>query len=748
MMKPTHGSLESRIAALDNLLNLKLGLQGIFGHDFDGYHPPTDGSFQPATNASLQFRSIDGSGNNLADPSLGAAGHTYTRIDASDPSSAHFLNNDGITPLSETNADLPNARVVSNIVSDTNGADSKDAGGLSGMMYAWGQFIDHDIERADTGTTPIPINFPADDPTAPGATIPLTRDTIAPGTGTPDNPALPINDVTTWMDGSQIYGSDKATADSLRTFEGGHLATSAGNNLPIDPNTGQFMAGDVRAAETPDLTALQTLFVREHNYQADLLHKEHPTWTDEQLYQNAKAIVIAEEQNITYSEFLPHLLGPNAIPTYHGYDPSVDPSITNEFAAAAYRFGHSIVSSDINQIDNQGTTTAAQELADVFFEPGAQYVASANGGTPMASDAMASVIPASMTSADMTMASATGNDTTSGLLRHLVSDIAQANDTQIIDDLRNELAGGGTNDILDLGAIDIQRERDLGLGTLNQTREELGLRPYTSFDQITSDPATQAKLEQAFGNDVNKVDLFIGGLAEDHQPGAMVGPTFDTIIAQQFTDLRDGDRLWFQNQGFDPQTLSTIEHTTLSDIIERNTDTNVIQQDAFVGTDRHTGTAGVNPNPEDSNLPQLVIGTQGVADTLTGGPQGDTLAAATGGLQTMTGLGGADKFVVPKGGNVVITDFQPGLDSVSVAGNSDLGSLPLRTDGQGNTIINSGDTHVVLQGVSPDQLQNLLVADRGRHKPFVPTDHPSNEMQHHFHHLDLAGMHHYWADWG
>jgi hypothetical protein len=137
MMKPTHGSLESRIAALDNLLNLKLGLQGIFGHDFDGYHPPTDGSFQPATNASLQFRSIDGSGNNLADPSLGAAGHTYTRIDASDPSSAHFLNNDGITPLSETNADLPNARVVSNIVSDTNGADSKDAGGLSGMMYAW-----------------------------------------------------------------------------------------------------------------------------------------------------------------------------------------------------------------------------------------------------------------------------------------------------------------------------------------------------------------------------------------------------------------------------------------------------------------------------------------------------------------------------------------------------------------------------------------------------------------------------------
>ena len=108
------------------------------------------------------------------------------------------------------------------------------------------------------------------------------------------------------------------------------MKTSAGDNLPIvDTAQGPaFAAGDVRAQENPDLTALQTLFVREHNYQVDLLHREHPTWSGDQLYQMAKAITTAEIANITYNEFLPHLLGPNAIPAYHGYDPTVNPTIT------------------------------------------------------------------------------------------------------------------------------------------------------------------------------------------------------------------------------------------------------------------------------------------------------------------------------------------------------------------------------------------------------------------------------------
>ncbi len=264
------------------------------------------------------------------------------------------------------------------------------------------------------------------------------------------------------------------------------------------------------------------MFVREHNYQVDQLQAQHPDWSGDQLYQTARAIVTAEIENITYTEFLPHLLGPGTIPSYQGYDPDVDPRITEEFATSAYRFGHSIVSGTEAKDDNQGNELASQSLADAFFDTPAQV--QANGGVD-------------------------------ALLRGILSDETQANDVYTVDELRNLLAA--SPDQMDLIAIDIQRERDLGIGTLNQTRVALNLTPYTDFSQITSDPTVAAHLQQEFGS-VDNVDLFIGGLAEDHAPGAMVGPTFQAIIARQFENLRDGDRLWWQNQGFDQATINQI----------------------------------------------------------------------------------------------------------------------------------------------------------------------------------------------
>ena len=134
-----------------------------------------------------------------------------------------------------------------------------------------------------------------------------------------------------------IYGSDATRAAALRSFVGGLLKTSAGNLLPFNtaglanandaqifPDSQLFLAGDVRANENVELTALQTLFVREHNHQAALLAAAHPTWTDEQIFQGARAIVIGEIQSITYNEFLPALLGNNALTAYRGYNPSVN----------------------------------------------------------------------------------------------------------------------------------------------------------------------------------------------------------------------------------------------------------------------------------------------------------------------------------------------------------------------------------------------------------------------------------------
>ena len=240
----------------------------------------------------LSFRTIDGSDNNQNDPTFNSTGSDMVRI-----APANFAPDTTDTPI-----DGPNPREISNVVSSGPQAEAHDPTGLSAMMYVWGQFIDHDLDHTlPDGTTPIDITIPPGDPNFPdGTTIPLTRFITDPTNGDT------VNSVTGWLDASMIYGSDAATAASLRLPDG-HMATSADGYPPIVD--GAYVAGDVRATENPDLTAITTLFVREHNYQVDQLQAQHPDWSGDQLYQTARAIVTAEIENITYTEFLPHLLG-------------------------------------------------------------------------------------------------------------------------------------------------------------------------------------------------------------------------------------------------------------------------------------------------------------------------------------------------------------------------------------------------------------------------------------------------------
>ena len=586
---------------------------------------------------SISYRSIDGSGNNLATTGLNVVGAAFTRV-----GTAQF--SDGISAL---RTDLPNARAVSNLVVAGN-AETPNAEGLSGMMYAWGQFIDHDINLTmSDDVTHIDITIPDGDPTLSGS-ISMTRAVIDPLTGIAGSPAATINNVTGWIDGSMVYGSDATTAASLRGTDG-YLLTSAGNNLPIVD--GAFVAGDIRVQENPDLTALQTIFLREHNRQVDALKVAHPDWTGDQLYEQARAVVTAEIAHITYTEFLPHLLGSNAITPYRGYQAGVDASLTEEFAGAAFRFGHSIVSANLEKTDELGNVIGTPvTLKDAFFQDPADFVIDS------------------------------GAD---GLLRHLTNDLSNALDVHIVDDLRNFLFGPAAG--LDLAAINLQRGRDLGLGT------------------ITSDAETAAALEAAYG-DVDKVELWIGGLAENHVAGGMVGQTFGVIIAEQFQDLRDGDRYWYQNQGFDPATMREIESMTLSSVILKNTDTEHMQSDAFVFYERRSGLTGggVMENPDS---PQLVIGSDG-ADTLVGGTKADLLVAGTG-SQTMTGAAGRDTFIVSTTGvNAVITDFRVGQDKLRFENLGQPGRTGVRiTSENGNAVITFAGNKVTLTGVQASRIR-------------------------------------------
>jgi hypothetical protein len=351
-----------------------------------------------------------------------------------------------------------------------------------------------------------------------------------------------------------VYGSDAATAASLRTFSGGHLKTGDGNLLPAEG------AGDVRALENPELESLQVLFLREHNRIADALAAANPGLSDEQLYQRARQQVIAEVQAITFNEFLPALLGPAAPRPYAGYNPRVNPGIANEFSTAAFRIGHSLVGEDIEFLDNNGNELRDPILLrDAFFNP---VILQETGIDPV--------------------------------LKYLASDRAQEVDTKVVDELRNFLLDSAHHGGLDLAALNIQRGRDHGLADYNSVRAAYGLPKVTSFAQITSDPALQQQLKDLYG-DVNNIDLWVGGLAENHLRGSSVGPTFARIIGDQFARLRDGDRYWYQNQ-FSGSALWQIQHTTLADIIKRNTGLTNLQANVFFFHASISGTVFADAN--------------------------------------------------------------------------------------------------------------------------------------------------------
>jgi peroxidase len=493
-----------------------------------------------STNDGLlkQFRPIGGVRNNLLHPAMNAV-----------PGSAELQ----IAPLRFADGRLepmggPNARLVSNTIAGGAGAGGDDAQSTdpvaSAWLYVFGQFVDHDLglESSLPDGARIDVAVPPGDPMFPaGGVIKMTRDLRSAATNTV------VNTTAGYLDLSQLYGSTAQAAASLRAADG-RLNTSYGG-LALPVVGGRFVSGDPRADENPEISMATMLFMREHNYQARELKRRHPDWNGDQLYEMARAITTAEYQNIVYNEFLPVLIGP-ALGPYLGYDPRVNAQVTQEFTTAAFRVGHTQVSETQSGRDNDGNITYTQSLAQAFFN------------TP-----------------EETM-----HNGVNALMRNVTAEFSQATDVYTVPVLRNLLFAtlpGGNVDLVDLIAIDIQRGRDVGLGTLNQTRKALGLAPHASFAELTADPLLQRQFQQLYGS-IDEVDLFMGGQAERHASGAVVGETFQAIIARQFHALRVGDRFFWANQGFERDTAAMIAQTTLGQVILRNTDTGRVPANVFL----------------------------------------------------------------------------------------------------------------------------------------------------------------------
>lgn len=440
--------------------------------------------------------------------------------------------------------------------------DMPNEAGLSNMFVAWGQFTDHDLSLS--------LENHGEVLTADGLVAPLGRSDFIIGE---DGARVPTNAITWQLDGSQVYGSTPERTADLRSFEGGRLRTAD------DPNSDQglmpnadtdsfmagdiasddpvFLAGDIRANENPALASMHTVMVREHNYWADRIAAENPDWTDDQVFEAARSIVVYEMQAITYNEWLPHLVG-DAVGEDTGFDPDVNGQVSVEFSTAAFRFGHTMVSSTLPRLNADGTDTEDGDLAimNAFFND-----------DPLKDGQL------------------------DAILRGQMGSTAQGFDTKVVDDLNFFLESPDGLSGFSLVALNILRGQDHGLQSYVDTRAALigDIDPDTldphDFSIINSDPAVQAELAAQFDT-VHDVDLWVGGLSEAPIEGTQMGPTFTFIVVDQFTRTRAGDENFGTlDPGLSDAIVADVKASSLSDVLIRTTGVDYVADDPFLVAD-------------------------------------------------------------------------------------------------------------------------------------------------------------------
>jgi len=537
-------------------------------------------------------RSFDGSLNNVKDPHWGRAHEDLIRLipnsykdGISKPTGGcpfaamhgSKMPSPHMTSYEEIQSDLPSPRLISNILFAQTGSVPSSRN-MSDFTVHFGQFVSHDFDHS----SPIPLQktrnssneqwFPIKVPKgdvhfdryASGKeNLPFFRSAFNTCTGFPGKPRQQINMLTSFIDANMVYGASKSECDHLRLMKGGLMRTSD-NDMP-PKNTEKrpmanplkrnleelFITGDKRVNVQIGLITINTIFLREHNRLAKEYHRKHPLAPDEVIFQYARRMVIAELQSIIFNEYLPALLGgKERITPYHGYNNTVNSGVSNVFATAGFRFGHSQVNSMIHRLDQDGQMIPEGHVAlrETYFSP--HRLVREGGMDP--------------------------------ILRGMYTFSAQEVDTRMVDEMRNFLfrpvsPDGKTG--MDLAAVNIQRGRDHGIPDLNSVRRFFNLKEYKSFSEITSDEEAAENLQYLY-KDINKIDLWVGGLVETHIPGGEVGETFAAILVDQFTRARDGDRFWYENT-LSEEEITKVEQMSMSRLIKYNSGVHECVDDVF-----------------------------------------------------------------------------------------------------------------------------------------------------------------------
>ncbi|KAG5891984.1 hypothetical protein JTB14_014428 [Gonioctena quinquepunctata] len=533
----------------------------------------------PSSCPNTRYRSYDGSCNNLRNPMLGTPNTPYARILPKNYG-------DGISSpsVARSGNDLPPSRSLSLLIyPDIRVEDPIYT--LNAMQY--GQIITHDMSMiagstqaqphqtqccssegqllkfADIPEHCYPIVLPDYDPSNAQSnrkclnfvrTI-TDRDRKCVGES---QPAEQLTAVNHFLDLSIVYGNNDEVNQQVRYFQGGRLSVDVrgGREWPprslnasgvCDIQNSQeacYLAGDARVNQNPQLTLLQIVLLREHNRIADILAKLNPHWNDETIFQEARMINIAQHQFITYYEWLPIFIGlENSLRNdiifqtrnfVSDYDESVNPAILNEHATAAFRYFHSMITGSLDLVMEERSSFGNLRLSDWFNRP--------------------QILEEGSNFDDLT--------------RGLNTQPQLASDFYHDPEITQFLFRAGRPFGSDLKAFDIQRNRDHGLGTYNDGREFAGLpkaRIFQDFLDVMR-PENVDKLMSLYESP-DDVDLTVGGSLEAHVAGTLAGPTFLSILTEQFYRTRKGDRFFFENggkNGFTLEKLNEIRKTSIS----------------------------------------------------------------------------------------------------------------------------------------------------------------------------------------
>lgn len=492
---------------------------------------------------------------------------------------------------SHSDTELPSARQVSLQVHRASYATDSN---FTVMLAVFGQFLDHDItatalstsqdgESINCCTVPLsshPECFPV--PLGDGdpyfnlynaTCMNFVRSAAAP-TGI-YGPRQQLNQATAFIDGSVVYGNSDQRQWSLRTKKNGTLRMYITQDdrelLPLSTNPDDgcnqeemnavgkycFESGDDRSNENLLLTSMHLLFARHHNFLARGLEEQNPHWNDETIFQEARRILGAQMQHITYNEFLPILLGkkiakkmglvsnPNS--TIDTYNPYVDPSIANNFASAAFRFAHTLLPG-LFQATKDNTTKGSIELHRMLFNPYSLWNRSG------IDDAISLSV----------------NNPVSRVDRFFTVELTEKL-FENPSELNVPMCG------LDLVSLNIQRGRDHGLPSYPVFRKHCGFPTIKIWEHLAAaiEPDSLNSIKAIYDSP-DDVDVYTGALSEPPLEGAIFGPTLTCLVADQFLRLKKGDSFWYERkkgpQAFSPDQLKELYKTTLSGIICRNSD--------------------------------------------------------------------------------------------------------------------------------------------------------------------------------